>query len=516
MKPAAAAHRMADLLDHLRDEVGSIPVTGIAYDSRRVQPGNAFFAIPGTVADGATFAAQAVKQGASVVIAQRPLELDIPVVVVDDPRRAMAAASSRFWAHPDRDVKLIGVVGTNGKSTVAAGLERVCSNGRIPAGLIGTLEYRWGETAIRAQRTTPESPDLFEMLAQMRTDRIAVAAVEVSSHAIALDRIWSVSFSGGIFTNLTRDHLDFHKTMEEYRRVKGRFFERLEDPDTFAAINADDPAANYFIKASQGARIIRYAARNQDADVALDVTSHSLDGTRGSLIIEGKLWPLSSKLWGGFNHANLAAIAAGAYGCGLSPATIAEGIASFSGIPGRAERIPSTAPFNVFVDYAHTPDALDAVLSAARPLVKGRLLVVFGCGGDRDRGKRPEMAQAVERWADAIYLTSDNPRSEDPMQIIEDTKKGFSTEAHIWCDPNRTSAVERSIADANAGDAVFLCGKGHEETQDIGGVLHRFSDRERAAQVLAAKGHGPQAPEGGGIPPDSAVGPGGDPSPTRP
>lgn len=515
MSATAATHRMADLLDNLRDEVGSIPVTGIAYDSRNVRPGDAFFAIPGTVVDGAEFAPQAVRQGASVVVAQAPLNLEVPVVVVDDVRRAMAAAAARFWAHPDRNVKLIGIVGTNGKSTVATGLHYLLSHAGIESGLVGTLEYQWGNTSLSARRTTPEAPDLTELLDRMRRDHVVVAAVEVSSHAIALDRIWGLRFGGGVFTNLTRDHLDFHHSMEEYRRVKGQFFERLEAENSFAAVNVDDPSSDYFVQAGCRARVIRYSAVRTDVDISLDVTSNSLAGTRGSLVIEGKIWPLASGIWGRFNHSNLAAIAAAAWGLGLSHSIIAEGLSRFPGIPGRAERIPSTAPFSVFVDYAHTPDALNAVLSAARPLVGGRLLVVFGCGGDRDRGKRPEMARAVERWADKIYLTSDNPRSEDPQQIIADVTKGFSTEAHVWCDPDRTRAIERSIADAKPGDAVFLCGKGHEETQDIAGVLHRFSDREAAARVLAAMGHEPQTPKGGGIPPDSAVGPGGDPSPSR-
>jgi len=354
------------------------------------------------------------------------------------------------------------------------------------------------------------------MLAQMRHERIRAAAVEVSSHAIALDRVWGMNFRGGVYTNLTRDHLDFHHTMEEYRQVKGTFFERLESKDTFAAINLDDPEAEYFLNAASQSRILRYSISKPSAEVLLHVTSHGLSGTQGSLQIAGKpSVDLASPLWGRFNHSNLAAIAAAAYGMGIEPPVIAAGLAQFKGIPGRAERVVSTAPFDVFVDYAHTPDALDVVLSAARELVKGRLLVVFGCGGDRDRGKRAEMAQAVQRWADQIYLTSDNPRSEDPLAIIADVQQGFSEGTQVFSDPDRTCAIERSIADATPGDTVFLCGKGHEETQEIAGVFHRFSDRDTAARILAARGHAPQTPSGGGKYPGSAVGPGGDPSPSR-
>jgi UDP-N-acetylmuramoyl-L-alanyl-D-glutamate--2,6-diaminopimelate ligase len=356
---------------------------------------------------------------------------------------------------------------------------------------------------------------LADLLDRMRTDGVKITALEVSSHAIALDRVWELQFSGGIFTNLTRDHLDFHHTMEEYRRVKARFFERLEAGGSFAAVNADDPSADFFVQAARHTRIIPYSVSRSDVDVSLDVVAHSLSGTRGHLIIQGESWPFATTLWGNFNHANLAAMAAGAWATGIEGDQIARGISAFGGIPGRAERIAAKAPFDVFVDYAHTPDALDAVLASVRPLVKGRLLVVFGCGGDRDRGKRTEMARAVERWADRIYLTSDNPRSEDPQDIIAEVKKGFSTGAYVWCDSDRIRAIEQSIADATTGDAVFLCGKGHEETQEVAGVFHPLSDRTTAAQILAAQGHAPQTPEGGGILPGSAVGPGGDPSPTR-
>lgn len=507
---------LADLLDNLGDDLGKVPVTGLTHDSRMVRPGVVFFALPGTVVDGAKFAPQAVRHGASAVVAEHMIDLDVPVIVVDNARQAMAEAAARFFGHPDGDISLIGIVGTNGKSTIASGLQTVTTHAGLASGLIGTIAYRWGQHSIPAPRTTPESTDLFDILNQMRDDGIRAAAVEVSSHAIALDRVWGINFAGGVFTNLTRDHLDFHKTMEEYRRVKGTFFERLEADGSFAAINLDDDAADYFLNAARHSRVIRYSVSQPKAEVLLSVTTHTLSGTQGLLQIAGKSSvEISSPLWGAFNHSNLAAIAAAAHGMGIEPAVIADSLTHFRGIPGRTERVASSAPFDVFVDYAHTPDALDVVLSAARELVKGRLLVVFGCGGDRDRGKRPEMAQAVQRWADQIYLTSDNPRSEDPLSIIADVQQGFSEGAQIYSDPDRVRAIERSIADAGTGDTVFLCGKGHEETQEIAGVFHRFSDRETAARILAARGHALQTPRGGGILPGSAVGPGGDPSPTR-
>ncbi|GAB4325772.1 MAG: UDP-N-acetylmuramoyl-L-alanyl-D-glutamate--2,6-diaminopimelate ligase [Candidatus Zixiibacteriota bacterium] len=475
----------------------NVHVSGIAYDSRRVQQGDVFFAIPGEEADGRQFVPAAVAAGAVAVVAEQSVKADVPVIIVDSARRAMACASLRFWGHPDRAVKLIGVTGTNGKSTVASGLKHVLTSAGLSAGVIGTLTYEWCEHAVEAARTTPESRDLVELLARMRDDRIAAAAIEVSSHAIALDRVWGLTFAGAVYTNLTRDHLDYHKTMDEYRRVKLRHFERL-DRDAFAAINIDDPHAEHFVNASERARVIRYSIRNENADIQVTVRNESLNGTDGSLRIAADAYDFHSPLWGAFNHANLAAIAAAAHGMGCAPEAIVAGIGEFAGIRGRCQPVSSSAPFSVYVDFAHTPDALNAVLSAARPLVAGRLLVLFGCGGDRDRGKRPEMAQAVERWADVIYLTSDNPRSEDPLRIIDDVQRGFSAGTHVRCEPDRIRAIEQAIDDAKPGDAVFLCGKGHEVTQNIAGVLHPMNDWDTAARILAARGHAPQTSSGGG------------------
>ena len=512
----ADTRTLAGVLEIPADATGALRVSGLAYDSRQVHPGDLFFALPGAKADGAEFAAQAAINGAVAVVAERALPLKIPVIIVPNARRAMAEAALRFYENPDQRMDLFGVIGTNGKSTIAAGLEALWSAAGIPAGLIGTITYRWGNQSIPAPRTTPESPDLVSMLERMRADGVRNVACEVSSHAIALDRAWGIHFRAGIFTNVTRDHLDFHKTFEEYRRVKSLFFENLSGPDTFAVINVDDASADVFVRASRSTRVIRYSARRKDVDVGMEITSHNFDGTRGQLLLGGEVHPFFSPLWGRFNHANLAAMAAAAWGAGLPGGKVAAGLAAFPGISGRLERIPSSAPFDVFVDYAHTPDALDAVLSAARPLVRGKLRVLFGAGGNRDRGKRPEMAHAVEEWADQIYLTSDNPRSEDPLAIIEEVKAGFTKGAPVVCDPDRYRAIERAVTDANPGDVVFLCGKGHEQTQEIAGVFHRFSDQETAAGILAAGGHPPHNPQGkrGGITPGSAVGPGGDPPPS--
>lgn len=487
---AATTKKLSELLP---DQPVSTDATisGIAYDSRKVRNGDLFFALPGEKTNGAQFAVQAVANGAAAVVTSAPLNLDVPVFVSENPRRLMADVSHRFYGYPDRTIDLVGVVGTNGKSTVAAGLQEVWETAGEKSGLFGTLNYRWGDYSEPASRTTPEAPDLDRLLARMRDDGVKRAVMEVSSHALILDRVWGVRYKGGIFTNITRDHLDFHKTFENYRDAKRLFFERLTTPGCFAAINIEDPNESHFVTACPKARVIKYSGSGEEVDVKLAIMTHDLDGTHGRLVINGESWPFHSTLWGRFNHANLAAIAAGAYGSGIDGATIAKGLSDFHGIMGRTEPVRSTAPFHVFVDYAHTPDALEAVLGAARPLVRGRLIVLFGCGGDRDRGKRPEMAEAVEHWADEIILTSDNPRSEDPVAIINDVTAGFTPEAlklKVRTDPDRARAIEHAISIALHGDAVFLCGKGHEDYQEIKGIKTHFLDHEVAARALRAAG----------------------------
>lgn len=483
--------------------VNDVAVTGISYDSRKVTRGDLFFALPGEKADGAQFAAQAIENGAVAIVARAGFEASVPVIVSENPRRLMAEVSHAFFGFPDRAIDLVGVVGTNGKSTVAAGLQVVWETAGVKSGLFGTLNNRWADYSAPASRTTPEAPDLDRTLARMRDDGVKRVVMEVSSHALILDRVWGLRYKGGIFTNITRDHLDFHKTFENYRDAKRLFFERLTSPGCFAAINVEDDNHSHFVTACPKARVIKYSGSGEEVEVKLAIVSHDLDGTHGRLIIGTESWPFHSSLWGRFNHANLAAIAAGAYGSGVDGHTIARGISEFHGIMGRTEAVTSKAPFHVFVDYAHTPDALEAVLGAARPLVRGRLIVLFGCGGDRDRGKRPEMAQAVEHWADEIILTSDNPRSEDPNSIIADVKAGFAPEtikAKVWTDPDRARAITHAVAIARHGDAVFLCGKGHEDYQEIKGSKNHFLDHEVAASALLAAGFPPgkgQAPPGG-------------------
>jgi len=495
MTDTARGRPLSGIMPDCGAPAAEVVVHGIAYDSRRVRPGDLFFAFKGLRADGADYVADAVARGAAAVVAERDVRCDVPVVVVDNARRAMAEASHRFHDHPDRAIKLIGVIGTNGKSTVAAGLHRILMHAGMPAGLIGTLECTWPGASIKSERTTPEAPDIDAMLARMREGSVTHAAMEASSHAVALDRVWGLTFAGLVFTNLTRDHLDYHASMDAYKAAKRALFERLNDSNQFAVINGGDPVADEFAAASEPARVMRFSRTWHDGDVTISIDSHTLDGTSGRLSFGEDEMMFQSPLCGEFNHSNIAAMAAAAWGAGLAPNVIAGGISRFGGVPGRLEFIHSGAPFWVCIDFAHTPDAFTSVLSTLRPMVGGRLNVLFGCGGDRDRGKRPLMAKAVAQWADQVYLTSDNPRSEDPDAIIAEVRAGFDPDFSVWVQADRARAIAHAIDDAQPGDLVLLCGKGHETSQEIAGTMHPFSDRQVAAEALAAAGHPlPKAP----------------------
>ena len=306
-----------------------VAISGIAYDSRKVTRGDLFFALPGEKTDGAQFAAQAIANGAAAVVASSKINPSVPVVVVDNPRRTMAEVSHRFFGHPDQAIDLIGVVGTNGKSTVAAGLQVVWETAGVKSGLFGTLNCRWGDYSEAASRTTPEAPDLDRLLARMRDDGVKRAVMEVSSHALILDRVWGVRYKGGIFTNITRDHLDFHKTFVKYRDAKRLFFERLTTPGCFAAINVDDANQSHFVTACPKARVIMYSGSDEEVDVNLAIVTHDLEGTHGRLVIGGESWPFHSTFWGRFNHANLAPSLPAHMAQGLTERPLREGSATF-------------------------------------------------------------------------------------------------------------------------------------------------------------------------------------------
>jgi UDP-N-acetylmuramoyl-L-alanyl-D-glutamate--2,6-diaminopimelate ligase len=453
-----------------------------------VQPGDLFIAVPGLATDGHRFIADALAAGAGAAVVEHITGDPILQVKVADTRRAIAEISHRFYDYPARQLKLFGITGTNGKTTVAAAVEAIAHAAGRKLGVLGTVGHRLGSLAIPASHTTPEAIDADRMFAKMLQLGITECMMEVSSHALKLDRVFDLSFDGAVFTNLTRDHLDFHGDFDDYRKTKFRLFTENLQPGGFAIINGDDPAGVELAAKLVNATVWRFSAQDKSADIYVKILDETLNGSALTLFTSVGVVSIKTPLWGSFNFANLAAAIGVAIALGYPPEAIVEGTAEFHGVPGRVQSIPGDYDFNIIIDFAHTPDALRRVLAAARPLVDGKLRVLFGCGGDRDRGKRPLMARAVEEFADNIYLTSDNPRSEDPVKIISDVLEGFSDPDAVIVEPDRAKAIERIILDCEPTDSAFLCGKGHETMQLIGEDALEFDDRVVAEKALSKRG----------------------------
>jgi UDP-N-acetylmuramoyl-L-alanyl-D-glutamate--2,6-diaminopimelate ligase len=485
---AALGDLVAEALDATVENWRTSTVSGLAIDSRQVAPGDLFIAVPGLATDGHRFIAAAAKAGAHAAVVEHITGDSLLQIKVRNARRAIAEIAHRYYDHPARQMKLFGVTGTNGKTTVAAVVEAIAHAAGQKIGVLGTVGHRLDSLDLPASRTTPEAHDIDRMLANMLRLGITVCVMEVSSHALKLDRVFGVPFSGAVFTNLTRDHLDFHGDLDEYRRTKFRLFTENLQPGGFAVFNGDDPAGAELAGVIGEATAWRYSLKDKSADIHVRVHDETLLGSAMTFFTPVGVMNIKTPLWGAFNFANLAAAVGTAIAVGYSPEAIVEGIAEFHGVRGRMEAISGDFDFSVFIDYAHTPDALYQVLAAARPLVKGKLRVLFGCGGDRDAGKRPLMAQAVEQFADIIYLTSDNPRSEDPVKIISDVMKGFSDPDAVIVEPDRGKAIERIILECHPADSALLCGKGHETMQLIGEDAIEFDDRTVAERALRTRG----------------------------
>jgi len=457
-----------------------IAVTGVAYRSDRVQPGDAFFCIRGFAHDGHDYAADAAGRGAVALVVQEPVSgiTGVEQVQVPDTRTALAFAAERLFGKPSSDVDVVGITGTNGKTTTAYLVESIVKASGKLGGLIGTVETRIGDERRPAGRTTPESADLSALLAQMRDAGVDVAAMEVSSHAIDLHRVDAIAFSVAAFTNLSQDHLDYHHTMEEYFSVKRRLFTDLDVRER--VVNVGDPMG-----AAMALEIDALTVGAEDADVlATDVvlgssgSSFTLRTPKGSARVT---LPLAAA----YNVSN-ALVAAG---CGLALGfdleDIVSGLEAAPQVPGRLERIDAGQDFAVYVDYAHTPDSLDKAVAAVRGVTDGRVLVVFGCGGDRDPEKRPLMGRAAALGADHVVVTSDNPRSEDPVGIILHIEDGLRTgPASYEVEVDRRTAIAKALAQADAGDAVLIAGKGHEDYQIFADRTIHFDDREVAREEL--------------------------------
>lgn len=470
---------------------------GLAYDSRRVQPGDLFCCIVGARSDGHEHARAAVASGASALLVERPLDLGVPEIMVSDARRAMARLAAEIWDHPARSFTLIGVTGTNGKTTTVYLVDSILRAAGHTTGLIGTIETRVGARVRPGARTTPESVDLQSLFAEMRSDQVGAVAMEVTSHALTLHRVEGVRFDAAVFTNLSQDHLDFHRDMEDYFAAKSGLFR--PDRSARGAANIDDA---YGEKLLAGAQIPSLSfAVSRDADVRaseVSVGRHDTEFTisvhaGGQVAGEARI---KTPLVGAFNVSNCLAAAAAALQAGIAWEAIGAGLAGLRAVPGRFESVDQGQPFSVIVDYAHTPDSLDNVLRETRRMAErhgGRVVCVFGCGGDRDSGKRPLMGGAAARLADIVIVTSDNPRSEDPHSIIGQILEGLLVERAEGPDAvleDRAAAIREALGRARSGDVVVIAGRGHEATQERADRMVPFDDRNVARAALADLGFG--------------------------
>lgn len=459
---------------------GRVEVLDIAYDSRKVEKGALFFALPGTNDDGLRYVPDAISRGAVAVAAQSPVRAGLPLVLMEDARAGMALASKSLFGDPS-SMKLVGVTGTDGKTTVASLIKAGLEAAGIRTGLLGTIRYELGGRSIDAPMTTPESRDVYAYLAAMRDSGLAAAAMEVSSHSLVQKRVFGIDYDCGVFTNLTQDHLDFHGTREEYLKAKLILFRSLS-PEAAAVVNRDSDVADA-VAASTRARVIWYGI--DGGDVAAEILGSTIHGLKLRLRWRGRAASLSTPMMGRHNASNIAAAAGALLGLGaMDLEDVAEALSRFPGVTGRLESIDAGQGFKVLVDYAHTEGALRSVMGALRPLCEGRLIVLFGCGGNRDRSKRPKMGRAVEEMADLAVVTSDNPRTEDPVAIIEEVLAGVRDRGKMIVEPDRAEAVGIALCAAAPGDVVLLAGKGHETCQIVGTERMRFSDRERALEVL--------------------------------
>ncbi len=469
------------------------PVSAIAYDSRRVVPGSVFVALKGLKADGGAFAEQAVSRGARAIVSESPKAggITVPWIVVRDARLALALLADRFFNHPSRRMPVIGVTGTNGKTTTSYLLCSILDAAGLHAGMLGTVAYRIAGEDREASRTTPEAPDVQQLLAEMLEHGSKSAVMEVSSHALSLKRVDGMRFAAGVFTNLTRDHLDFHDDMEDYFAAKRRLFEMLPEGAP-GVINMDDPRGPSLVEICS--RPVTYAISGK-ADVRPGPIEMTLNGLRVSITTPKGVVPVTSKLVGRPNVYNILAATATATALDVPAEAIARGIGALSGVPGRFEVVSQPGDeVTVVVDYAHTDDALRNLLETARPLTAERLITVFGCGGDRDRSKRPLMGMVAARLSDVVVITSDNPRSEEPKRIIEEIERGIpagtqaSTRAPmVESVVERADAIARAISIATQGDVVLIAGKGHEKYQQIGDRVLPFDDGEVARSALARR-----------------------------
>ena len=462
---------------------GDVECSGICYDTRTMEPGCLFVALPGYKTDGHKYIAQALEQGAAAVLCQHPPEGEGPWLVTPDARAALAAVSANWFGHPARDLTLLAVTGTNGKTTTTY-LLKAMLEGVLGArvGLIGTNQNMVGEEVLPAHRTTPESWEVQQLLREMADAGCTHVVMEASSHALVLHRLDGLRFRAGIFTNLTQDHLDFHGTMEAYRDAKGLLFRQSDT----AVLNLDDEAGRYFARTVAVPRLT-YSERRDEADLTAKNLRLFPDRVEFEAVAAGAISRVRLPIPGGFTVYNALGVLTCGLALGLPLADCADALAKAPGVKGRIEVVPVPADFAVIIDYAHTPDALENILTTVRDFTAGRVICLFGCGGDRDRTKRPQMGAIAGSLADVAVVTSDNPRTEEPEAIIRDILPGLEgTAAEVVVEPDRRAAIRRALSLAKPGDTVVLAGKGHETYQEVGTRVLHLDEREEVAAYFAS------------------------------
>ncbi|MEH7222463.1 UDP-N-acetylmuramoyl-L-alanyl-D-glutamate--2,6-diaminopimelate ligase [Bacillus sp. JJ1566] len=482
--------RLQDLLANLHDftEKGNANpfITSLEMDSREVEKGSLFFCVEGSSFDGHLFAAKAEAKGAVAIIAEKQVQVSIPVIMVKDTRRAMAIIADAFYRHPTHTLQLIGVTGTNGKTSISHIIEEIFKEAGEKTGLVGTMYTKIGEQTFEMKNTTPESVMLQKYFHQMVLKKVTRAVMEVSSHALDMGRVHGCDFNIAVFSNLTQDHLDYHRTIDEYRRVKGLLFASLgnrfdKDHPKYAVLNNDDPASEQYAR-STSATIVTYGIQHA-ADIVASNIRMTASGTQFYLQTPFGSYEVKMNLIGLFSVYNVLAAIATCIVSGISISTIIKAVEKVKGIPGRFEIVNQGQNFTVIVDYAHTPDSLENVLKTVRQFAKGKINVIIGCGGDRDRSKRPLMAKIATKFADVPIFTSDNPRSEDPLEILKEMEAGVVGESYITI-PDREKAIFYAISNASENDIIIIAGKGHETYQIIGNKTHSFDDRLVAARAI--------------------------------
>jgi UDP-N-acetylmuramoyl-L-alanyl-D-glutamate--2,6-diaminopimelate ligase len=466
---------------------GNVEIGGIGYDSRQIKPGMLFVAVTGFRMDGNEFIPDAISRGAVAVMTEKEGDYGIPAVVVTGLRKAMADIAAGFYGFPGRKLVVAGVTGTNGKSTSVYLIQKMLADAGHKTGMVNSLVYDTGEERLKAERTTPESVDLQRMLFEMNRAGCTHGAVEVSSHALVLHRVENIDFKVGLFTSFSRDHLDFHKTMEEYLKAKKLFLNFLEGEDKYVVLNVD---VKEFAALTEAARCntIRYSTENRPADVFCRDVSLYPDRTVFTLVTSGGTRKVTFGLPGRYNLSNAVGSAAVGIALGVNHDNIVGGLTSAEAVPGRFEPVDLGQPFSVLIDYAHTPDAIERLCLSAREIAGGSMIILFGCGGDRDRGKRPLMGEAASRYCDFVVVTSDNPRTEDPLRIIEDIKPGLVNQDYLVV-PDRREAIMEIMTRAEPGDMILVAGKGAEDYLEIGTKRYPFEDKREVINALGKLGY---------------------------